>query len=93
MGFIKKPAFIKFPGGGNNEEDKKKSDFSFTLTPTGKHKADTLSANRGELEILSVLQDEGVLTVSQIADRLDVPENKARSIMNSLIRSRYIKRT
>ena len=75
-----------------DSEDYKKQDFNFSLTSIGTTKVNTLNVSKPQLEILSIIDEEGAISVSDISERLGVSFNKTKELLNKLIRAGYIKK-
>ena len=63
----------------------------FILTPVGKRKADNFTASGSKYDIMSYMAEEGSVSPAEIENELNIPLNKGKAILLSLLRSEYIK--
>jgi len=73
------------------KEEERKADIAVALTSTGKQQAETLNADQPRLVILSLLQEEGILTVRQLADRSNTSIPRVKELLNGLHRAGFVK--
>ena len=63
------------------------------ITPLGQQKAEKFEGQGLEYRALAVLHDEGPTSVKELATRLNIEHDKARTIGNSMIRSGWATRS
>ena len=65
---------------------------TYGLTSLGKQKAEQFSVYGAQGNVMSVLEESGPSSVSEIAEETHMSTDKVKSILKNLMRSGYIRR-